>query len=331
MKTQLDGDSCKIKNPLNSESDNDLTITKIAAQMSAMELIIGTFFQSLHIPLTGHALSLNQGMFLCQTTSISSSRWKAARACYEVSGVACVFKSLAPSARKLGPMLSLMMQGLFYSLGVLLFGRGRLGQLVGFIFLSTWAFIQPLVTLLVSFGWSHSQDVFNFYVQRLNQDYAFIHPIILGAILFILSVKFLLAVLIVLILNNSSFEKLKTKQAQLSDYALEKLIHKEGLLAPAKNKRAGILKDLTQPLFLMSLIFSFIFLFVTKPSLSVLVWNLLRPVGIYLLISYCLRSPAFLQFLDQKTQGWHLLEPIKMRLKKLREYLVSLQKVKRDL
>jgi hypothetical protein len=183
----------------------------------------------------------------------------------------------------------------------------------------------------VSFGWSHSQDVFNFYVQRLNQDYAFIHPIILGAILFILSVKFLLAVLIVLILNNSSFEKLKTKQAQLSDYALEKLIHKEGLLAPAKNKRAGILKDLTQPLFLMSLIFSFIFLFVTKPSLSVLVWNLLRPVGIYLLISYCLRSPAFLQFLDQKTQGWHLLEPIKMRLKKLREYLVSLQKVKRDL
>jgi hypothetical protein len=303
--------------------ENDFTITKIAAQMSAMELIIGTFFQSLHIPFTGHVLSLNQGFFLTQVTALSNSRWMAAKTCYEVSGVASVFKSFAPSARKLGPMLSLMMQGLFYSLGVLIFGRGILGQWVGFILLSTWAFLQPLVTLLISFGWSHSEKVLTFYGERIHQDYGFINPIIKWAILFVISVKFILATMVFLMNRWAIFKNIKLKQEQISEYALKKFVDQGGELPRSQNKKSGILKDLSQPLFLMSLVFTFVFLFVTQPKPSLMVWYLMRPIGIYLLISFCLRSPAFLQFLDQKTQSFKILRPIHERAQKLKIYLLQ--------
>jgi Flp pilus assembly protein TadB len=176
---------------------------------------------------------------------------------------------------------------------------------------------------LISFGWSHSEKVLTFYGERIHQDYGFINPIIKWAILFVISVKFILATMVFLMNRWAIFKNIKLKQEQISEYALKKFVDQGGELPRSQNKKSGILKDLSQPLFLMSLVFTFVFLFVTQPKPSLMVWYLMRPIGIYLLISFCLRSPAFLQFLDQKTQSFKILRPIHERAQKLKIYLLQ--------
>lgn len=121
---------------------------KYGAILSLMEIGLGSLLHVFHIPFGGHFMSLNQGYLLCRLSIQTQVRWMP----YHVSNVAAVLKSLSPAGQKLGPMLSLSMQGLLFSMGTGLFGINLVGLILGMVLLSFWAFIQPLVTYYFFFG-----------------------------------------------------------------------------------------------------------------------------------------------------------------------------------
>jgi hypothetical protein len=293
-------------------------VTFYAAHLAAVEAAVGTVIHSAHIPLGGHLLSLNEGACLARATNECSTRKQAALACYEIAGVSATFKSLAPAAKKLGPMLSIMMQGLLFAFGVLVAGRGRLGQMLGFIFLSTWAFVQPFITLLISFGPSELTRVINFYGDRLQSEYAGLTAYSVAAVILALFViKCIAGAAIVFIMPKIKINAWMRWQ-QIWITRAEKLAHTKS----RQNLSAwrGALRDLTQPVFLISFALTFIFLFVQKEKLTAIVWLGLRPLAIAFLIFYLLRAPWFVDFCGRWAQKLGLLRPIYNRLARVREH-----------
>jgi hypothetical protein len=122
------------------------------AALSLIEVGLGSILHSLKIPFSGILLSLNQGYLLCRAALKGEEFKKSEWMTYRVSNIAAVLKSLSPAGKKIGPMFSLSVQGLLFNLGVFLFGVNVFGLCFGMILLSTWTFIQPLVTYYLFFG-----------------------------------------------------------------------------------------------------------------------------------------------------------------------------------
>ena len=122
------------------------------AWLCVAEMGVGAWAHSLHLPLTGQVLSLNQnhvlircGQRLCSGTRVAVDLWW-------VSVMCAILKSLAPAGKKLTPMLAISCQGALLALGVALLGTNVAGFVMGAVLASTWAFIQPLLLAWVFFG-----------------------------------------------------------------------------------------------------------------------------------------------------------------------------------
>ena len=126
-------------------------IGKYSAALSLIEVALGSILHSFHVPFSGNLLSLNQGFLLCRA-SVEARDKKIGRVGYGISNVSAVLKSLSPAGKKLGPMLSLSVQGLLFTAGEGLLGANLAGWMLGMTLLSLWTFLQPLVTFYLFFG-----------------------------------------------------------------------------------------------------------------------------------------------------------------------------------
>ena len=161
-----------------SEQTTDIEI-KRAAQLSLIEISIGSLGHGFKIPLTGQILSLNQLAFLLNAnnrdrlpTSIS----------FEISSIAAVMKSFSPAGQKLGLMFSIAMQGFLFWIFNSLFRKNIIGQLIGAFFLSLWSFVQPVTTYFLIYGFELVK-LAEYYEKKLAQDFSFIHQsIIVGVV-----------------------------------------------------------------------------------------------------------------------------------------------------
>ena len=166
----------------------DLEI-KRAAQLSITEIGLGSLGHGFKIPLTGQLLSLNQLAFLLNAVN----RDKLSNASvFEISGIAAVLKSFSPAGQKLGPMLSICMQGFLFWTGTVVFGANFLGQSLGAVLLCLWAFVQPALTLLMIYG-TDFLKVGDYYLKRLNEDYSFLATSLLYAVSSLVLVKLAIA------------------------------------------------------------------------------------------------------------------------------------------
>lgn len=120
----------------NNSLDLDDHIVEKSVLLSLVEIVLGSFMHTVKIPFSGHVLSLNQGLFLSRSFNYVQRRGHAAKIVIEISLVTSVMKSLSPAGKKLGPMISISMQGFFYSIGLLIFGANLMGQMLGMILLS---------------------------------------------------------------------------------------------------------------------------------------------------------------------------------------------------
>lgn len=297
-------------------------VTRNAAHLSVVELALGSLAHAFHLPFTGHILSLNQGAFLCHGCKYSADRQSSAQACYEISGVAATLKSLAPTGKKLGPMLALVMQGLLFSMGLLLFGKKKWGQIAGMILLSTWAFIHPLITFLISFGPKQLENVVQFYTDKINVDYYFAGYAVLSVITFLFLAKVICGLFIVQWIDRSDEKKWAAWQEQLIRRSQKVIGAGRNLKSQAEHSSPlkGALRDLLSPLFLFSFALTWIFLFVQKDSWSSFTWLALRPVAIAFVIFYLLRSPQFLKLCAVATEKFGFLRPIHKRLLEVQKY-----------
>jgi hypothetical protein len=305
----------------NKNNSSPDVLTPIAAQLSVIEIALGTIVHAAHLPFGGHLLSLNEGAFLCRASNLSEDRFKAAAACYEISGVAASMKSLAPAAKKLGPMLSIVMQGLLFALGLLIGGRKRTGQILGFIFLSAWAFVQPFVTLLITFGPTELEKTLHFYLTRLDGEYALWGHAVLTVIVALYLAKCFVGAGLSFSIAKLTQHKWDTIQAQIQERARSVTISNFSNQKYKLNPWQGALRDLTQPLFLFSLVLTLLFLFIQKESWSTFIWLALRPIAVAFIIFYLLRANWFLKVCSFAAQRLGLLRPIERRLTQVQHYL----------
>ncbi|MBC7741014.1 MAG: hypothetical protein H7061_02375 [Bdellovibrionaceae bacterium] len=258
----------------------DLEI-KRAAQLSVIEISLGSIGHGFHFPLTGHVLSLNQLAFLLNAINhdqlmISST--------FEISSIAAVLKSFSPAGAKLGPMLSISVQGFLFWLCCSL-SRGHVaGQVVGAVVMSLWAFIQPLLSYIIVFGLS-LVSVISFYETRIKKDYAFIAQSILVAIAFVVLLKILIAISLVI---YSVITKKAVRIIEVGPYL--KKYSSVTQPRPAHSAWKAALQDILRPLFAISFILLLFFISQLESSFSEKIWIALRPLAIAFILFYLIRS-----------------------------------------
>ncbi|NUM88616.1 MAG: hypothetical protein HUU37_05385 [Bdellovibrionales bacterium] len=125
---------------------------RYAAVLSLTEVGLGSMLHSFHVPLAGHALSLNQGAILTFALKRAPSWRHAVEGSAAISMAAAGMKTFSPAGKRLTPMLGITVQGLLYALGVSLGGRGLAGVLLGMALLSVWAFAQSVLLAWIIFG-----------------------------------------------------------------------------------------------------------------------------------------------------------------------------------
>ena len=258
------------------------TEIKRAAQLSISEIGLGSLGHGLKIPLTGQLLSLNQLGFLLNAVNRDGLKKSAT---FEISTISAILKSFSPAGQKLGPMLSIAMQGFLFWLGITLFGLNIFGQCVGAVLLALWAFIQPLVTLALIYGFDLSK-LSQFYVDKVKDDYSFLALSLLYALGAVVVIKVVLA-LTMTILSRFFGKKIQLLTSEQASKYLKLVSVAQSQTSPLK----AALKDMIRPLFLMSFALMLIFLWQSNGSFGLKMWMGLRPLATAFVIFYLLRSP----------------------------------------
>jgi hypothetical protein len=260
-------------------------VGKYAASLSLIEVALGSILHSFRIPFSGNFLSLNQGYLLCRASL--ESKGSAVSVAYAISNVSAVLKSLAPAGKKLGPMLSLSMQGFLFSLGLWVGRETLLGMILGMIFLSFWTFLQPLLTYYLFFG-SELFAAFEYLFQKTLPYHGLSLQQLLFLFLGVVAIKALAAGALAIWAWKSQGKK--TWQDTLLEFAREK-----GAKPLAGRGAAGspfllAIRDLFHPLFLISLFATAFFLFFSQHEAGEKIWILLRPLAIGFLFFYFSRT-----------------------------------------
>jgi len=252
---------------------------KRSVHWAMVEILLGSVGHGLKIPFTGQFLSLYQLNVLAN--GINKDRLPRSSS-MEISGIVGVLKTLSPAGNRIGPMFSIMIQGFLFWLGTLVGGINLIGQIIGGVLLSLWAFMQPLATFLLIFGF----DLFRMiehYNDVLKKDYPYAQSFIYYFLIAIISIKVLLACLVVC---NSYFRK---QEWQLQTSGLNNLMPKPHALHRPAWKKA--LSDLLNPLFLVSFVLMFAFALQIGESLGTAGLLSFRSLAIAFVLFYIVRSP----------------------------------------
>lgn len=274
----------------NSIRNNSLA--KYAATLSITEIGIGGFMHALKLPLTGQLLSLNQIFIL----SHASLKIKNKSTPAMISMVSALLKSLAPAGKKLTPMLAIASQGHLFSLGLWIFGVNLLGRLIGAVLSSLWAYIQPLCLYLILFG-KDFIFIYDYFFKKISKLLDISHDNFIYILLSIIALKVILAVTLVLISYKISDEQIDKLQNWASNYKKS---------APQKQKLhplLGAIKDLLNPLFIISMILTFLFFYYARSSQAELIWVLMRPMGLGFLIFFLLRVMPIENLISRMKEG----------------------------
>ena len=253
-------------------------IGKHAASLALVEIGLGSLLHSLHVPLAGHFLSVNQTAFMTRI----SFRTHSAQSALSLSLISSLLKSLSPAGKKLLPMLAISCQGLLYTLGPLLFGLNFIGLLVGCVLSCLWAFIQPVLFIFILFGQT-SLEVYQHFIAEFSKYVPDVEHIIVWVVLTTLIIKIIVAVELSIFIKNMSEE-------DFLDYE-NRLIKENKPKANLAVKSAwfGALTDLLSPLFLVSYGLTAIFFYFSESTTSTVIWHLLRPLAIGYIIFYLVR------------------------------------------
>jgi hypothetical protein len=273
--------------------ESELEIKK-AAQLSITEIGLGSIGHGFKIPLTGHLLSLNQLGFLLNAINQDCLPKFSV---FEISSISAILKSFSPAGKKIGPMLSIAMQGFLFWLSLTVFGINIIGQCIGAVLFSLWAFVQPFVTLFLIYGFDLVKLV-EFYIEKVSDDYSFIAVAVLYAMLLVLVLK--LAVAITLVILSLKYKK--EIQVIKSPEVVEKVVKLSRPVDAGQSALKSALKDLFRPLFLLSFILMVVFIWQVNGTMTEKIWMGMRPLATAFCIFYFLRSPWVAEKLLQQSK-----------------------------
>ncbi len=286
------------------ENKNIEIIGQYGATLSIIEVGLGSMLHTFHVPLSGVFLSLNQGYILCRAAIKGSELEKSTWTTYSVSNIAAVLKSLSPAGKKLGPMLSLSMQGLLFNLGTLLLGTNPVGLCLGMVLLSIWTFLQPLITYYFFFG----EKLFSAleYLYQKTLPYHHLKPEnLIWLFMALVLAKMLVACLLAVIAWKRKDQSLyiKNYEGEFHRLAKEKMNNEPKVSTLKSHQILLALKDLLRPLFLTSLAMTSLFLYFSDYENSQIAWYLLRPIAVGFIFFYISRTLTLDRFLVRMEKG----------------------------
>ncbi len=245
------------------------------ALLSLVELGLGTTLQAFRVPFGGLFLSLNQGYLL----TCASIKTGDASIAYSISNVAAIMKSLAPAGHKLGPMLSLSMQGLLFSIGTRL-GVNLPGLILGTVLLSLWSFVQPVVTYYLFFG-DALLEALSYLYQKTLPFHALKKEHLLARLLGLVGLKAATAI---------GLTVLAWRQGGDESFQERLVVYAKARPGSAQHPALLALRDLMRPMFLASLGLTAVFLFFSQHHFSGIIWHLLRPLAVGFIFFYFSRT-----------------------------------------
>lgn len=296
--------------------------TQTAAHLALVEIALGSVVHALKLPFAGHTLSLNQGFFLCRALSPTQTRLQMVKQSIEISTITSLLKSLSPAGNKIGPMLSISMQGFLFSAGIAFGGIGLTGQIVGMLLLSLWAFIQPLITLFVIHGLVLA-TIAEFYWKRMGQEIPWLADSLAVVLIAVIAIKLIFAACIPFVARFASSEKIEAFQKSLTQKVGAQMMDPN-----RKNKSVmgGVFHDLTRPLFVFSMILLVTFFLLTESDYVRIFWMSLRPLAIAFLIFYLVRAPWFAKTLSRLASKNQYLNQILIKTNQVYQSVYSAQK-----
>lgn len=289
---------------MNEDNKKIEIVGHYGATLSLIEIGLGSLLHAFKVPFSGILLSLNQGFILCRAAILSGSVPQNQWITYSVSNVAAVLKSLSPAGKKLGPMLSLSMQGLLFNLGIVIFGTNPVGLCMGMALLSVWTFIQPLITYYLFFGgqlFTAAEYLFDKTLPYHNLDKKMLLWIFIGVVV----TKMLAAIIIGIIAWRTKGEGIygNNYEAGLIKIAREKGVKIDMHQGPKKNAAWLAIKDLFRPLFLVSIVITGLFLYFSQHDYAQIAWYLMRPVAIGFIFFYFSRTLTLDRWLTKMESG----------------------------
>lgn len=266
-------------------------IISYAATISMVEIGLGSILHSFHIPFCGYWLALNQGAILIRASQ-KAKAYNSKRVStlgINISVVVSILKSLSPAGKRLTPMLAISAQGLLFSLGVTIFGPNVVGYFVAMLLLSFWTILQPILIYSAIYGslFDKIADVFQTkYVAILGLSYENIYLLFL-LMCILKSLIALIVTFVAMLLSHAKEEKYLGFLLSVAKTTKPKNNNQ-------RNKLLLLLKDLSSPLFICSLIMTFIFFYYATSDLSNTIWIMLRPLSSAIIVF------AILRFFPQK-------------------------------
>lgn len=267
-------------------------IGNYGATLSLIEVALGSILHSFKIPFSGVVLSLNQGFILSRAVILSKDLSENNWSTYSISNVAAVLKSLSPAGKKLGPMLSLSMQGLFFNLGIVFFGTNLVGLCTAMVLLSIWTFIQPIITYYLFFG-NELISAVEYLYQKTLPYHGLSTQSLFGIFICLIMIKMLIGLALVFFAWSIQGETLYGKNYEEN---LIKIAKEKGFIVGNNfNKKKseairGAIADLFRPLFLVSILMTGLFLYFSQHDYGQIAWYLLRPLALAFIFFYISRT-----------------------------------------
>lgn len=285
---------------------SDKSIEKIsgaAAILSLTEIGLGSLLHSFKIPFSGHFLSLNQALILGKSQLSIRGQKHARFSPAQISLISSLLKSLSPSGKKLTPMLAISAQGFLFNLGTIIFGVNPVGIWMGTVLLSLWGFIQPIGIYMLLFG----ENLFymaKYFLKKLSFFTSVTLDEIWTVVLILVAIKITLATIVTVMIFVLEKDHYNQWQEKLIKKSTKKRAHLNDQFEPTGLEAAGTkaLRDLINPLFVFTWLFTAIFFYFAKSDLSSLIWILCRPIIIGYLLFLSIRLLPFDRLYEKLNQ-----------------------------
>ncbi len=126
----------------------------------SIEIIFGSFFHNIKVPLAGTMLAIIGISIL----AAFGQSWKDKGIFWRAALISAVIKSISPSAILIGPMTGIFLEGLLFELSVRIFGRNLIGYIFGGILALYSVVFHKIITLLIIYGFDLVRITENFYL-----------------------------------------------------------------------------------------------------------------------------------------------------------------------
>jgi len=146
-------------------SDVWLKASVVGSLWATFEIIVGSFFHNLRVPMAGTILAM-----ISVIVMVAFHRhWKQKGLLWRAGLICALMKSISPSAILLGPMTGIMAEALLMEFFIRIFGGNMLGYMIGASFALMSTIAHKIVNLLMIYGFDIVTVLVNLYKYATDQ------------------------------------------------------------------------------------------------------------------------------------------------------------------